>query len=164
MESSADIHFPRHLLLLDLFMRFSLDCIMEYILKVCDYLSDMAKCKLTWKQSCLSIYLAILAKFLSLRIYFANLARHEGMAWRSLCELNEEMVKNFKHMSLVSTNEVENAFLSIPRAAFLPEYLHDEAYADYPVRGDDHLHMSAPHMYATVLEALNLKEGLYFNK
>ena len=82
------------------------------------------------------------------------------MAWRSLSELNEEMIKDFKQKSTIS-KEVENAFLNVPRAAFLPEYLHDEAYADYPVRGDDHLHMSAPHMYMTVLEALDLKEGLY---
>jgi protein-L-isoaspartate O-methyltransferase len=83
------------------------------------------------------------------------------MAWRSLGEQNEEMVNNFKQMSIVTSKEVENAFLNVPRAAFLPEYLHHEAYADYPVRGDDHLHMSAPHMYATVLEALDLKIGLY---
>ncbi|XP_028406216.1 uncharacterized protein LOC114528733 isoform X2 [Dendronephthya gigantea] len=84
------------------------------------------------------------------------------MAWRSLGELNEEMVKNFKQLSIISSAVVESAFLNVPRAAFLPEYLHDDAYGDYPVRGDDHLHMSAPHMYATVLEALDLKEGMSF--
>ena len=83
------------------------------------------------------------------------------MAWRSLSESNEDMVKNFKETSIIRSKEVEDAFLNVPRAAFLPEYLHDEAYADYPLRGDDHLHMSAPHMYATVLEALDLLEGLY---
>lgn len=82
------------------------------------------------------------------------------MAWRTYNDSNEEMVKNFKQMSIISSKQVEDAFLNVPRAAFLPEFLHDEAYADYPVRGDDHLHMSAPHMYATVLEALNMKEGM----
>ncbi|XP_046857635.1 uncharacterized protein LOC124451045 [Xenia sp. Carnegie-2017] len=84
------------------------------------------------------------------------------MAWRTYNDSNEEMVKNFKQMSIISSKQVEDAFLNVPRAAFLPEFLHDEAYADYPVRGDDHLHMSAPHMYATVLEALNMKEGMSF--
>lgn len=82
------------------------------------------------------------------------------MAWRFSTNSNEEMVKNFKITSTVTTKAVEKAFLSVPRAAFLPESLLDEAYSDSPIRGDDHLHMSAPHMYATVLEALELKPGL----
>lgn len=69
-------------------------------------------------------------------------------------------MKNFKSHSTITTKAVENAFLNVPRAAFLPEDLQDEAYSDSPIRGDDHLHMSAPHMYATVLEALELKPGL----
>lgn len=84
------------------------------------------------------------------------------MAWRNSGEQNTEMVKNFRSMSIITTKVVENAFLNIPRAAFLPEDLQDEAYSDSPIRGDDHLHMSAPHMYATVLEALDLKPGMSF--
>ena len=82
------------------------------------------------------------------------------MAWRCSARNNEEMVDKFHRMGVIHSKEVEEAFRNVPRGAFVPEDLQDEAYIDSPIRGDPHVHMSAPHMYASVMEALDLKPGL----
>ena len=83
-------------------------------------------------------------------------------AWRCTGRNNEEMVEKFVHMGVITTKEVEDAFRAVPRGAFVPHDLQLEAYVDSPLRsrGEPHVHMSAPHMYATVLEALNLSPGM----
>lgn len=83
------------------------------------------------------------------------------MAWRCTGRNNEEMVDKFVHVGIISSKEVEDAFRFIPRGAFVPSEIQDEAYIDAPIRGDPHVHMSAPHMYATILEALDLQPGLF---
>lgn len=83
-------------------------------------------------------------------------------AWRCTGRNNEEMVDKFVHMGVITTKEVEDAFRAVPRGAFVPNDLQLEAYVDSPLRGEPHVHMSAPHMYATVLEALKLSPGLSF--
>lgn len=80
-------------------------------------------------------------------------------AWRYTGKKNEEMVDKFAHTGIISTKDVEDAFRAVPRGAFVPPDLQDEAYVDAPIRGDPHVHLSAPHMYATVLEALQLTPG-----
>lgn len=80
-------------------------------------------------------------------------------AWRCTGRNNDEMVDKFAHMGIITTKEVEDAFRAVPRGAFVPPDLQIEAYVDSPIRGDPHVHMSAPHMYATVLEALQLSPG-----
>lgn len=72
---------------------------------------------------------------------------------------NEEMVDRFVEAGLISSKEVEDTFRAVPRGAFVPSEQFDEAYFDSPLRGDPHVHMSAPHMYATILEALDLCPG-----
>ena len=58
---------------------------------------------------------------------------------------------------------VERALRSVDRALFLTPSTRDEAYHDRPVRDPENgLHQSAPHMYAHVLEALELEAGLSF--
>lgn len=69
------------------------------------------------------------------------------------------MVDKLVHMGVISIKEVEEAFRAVPRGAFVSPDLQLEAYIDAPLLGDPHLHMSAPHMYATVLEALDLSPG-----
>lgn len=80
-------------------------------------------------------------------------------AWRCTGRNNEEMVDKLVHMGVISSKEVEEAFRTVPRGAFVPPDLQLEAYIDSPLVGDPHVHMSAPHMYATVLEALDLSPG-----
>lgn len=81
-------------------------------------------------------------------------------AWRYTGRNNGEMVDKFVHMGVITTKEVEDAFRAVPRGAFVPHDLQLEAYIDSPLRGEPHVHMSAPHMYATVLEALRLSPGM----
>lgn len=80
-------------------------------------------------------------------------------AWRCTGRNNEEMVDKLVHMRVITSKDVEEAFRAVPRGAFVPPDLQLEAYIDEPLFGDPHLHMSAPHMYATVLEALDLSPG-----
>jgi protein-L-isoaspartate O-methyltransferase len=48
----------------------------------------------------------------------------------------------------------------IPRAAFLPDDLQQDAYVDSPQRITQlGFNISAPHMYAMCLEALDIKPG-----
>jgi len=67
---------------------------------------------------------------------------------------------------LIQSEEVFRAFLSVDRADFLPLQFRDRtAYEDKPFRESVNgtlYHLSAPHIYATVLEALDLSEGLSF--
>ncbi|KAL9980549.1 hypothetical protein ACROYT_G009151 [Oculina patagonica] len=83
-------------------------------------------------------------------------------AWRCTGRNNEEMVDRLVQMGVITSKEVEEAFRAVPRGAFVPPDQQVEAYLDSPLLGDFHLHMSAPHMYATVLEALDLSPGLSF--
>lgn len=84
-------------------------------------------------------------------------------AWRCSGRNNDEMVDKFVHSGLIVSKEVEDSFRAVPRGAFVPPEQQDEAYYDSPLRGDPHVHMSAPHMYATVLEALDLCPGSFTN-
>lgn len=56
---------------------------------------------------------------------------------------------------------VESAFRAVDRANFVPAEVKDEAYEDRPVRRE-FVHLSAPHMYATVVEALAFEAGQSF--
>ena len=69
------------------------------------------------------------------------------------------MVDKFGETGIIKTKEVEDAFRAVPRGAFLPPDLKIKAYEDSPIQADPHIHMSAPHMYAIVLEALQLSSG-----
>ena len=80
-------------------------------------------------------------------------------SWRCSGRNNEEMVDKFIQMGIITAKEVEEAFRAVPRGAFVPADLQVEAYIDSPLRGEPHVHLSAPHMYATVLGALDLSPG-----
>ena len=84
--------------------------------------------------------------------------------WQSLNRENQEMVDKFTRLAIIRTKEVENAFRCVNRAAFVFKELFSEAFTDAPLRGSPHLHISAPNVYATVLEDLDLEPGMFDNQ
>jgi len=66
-----------------------------------------------------------------------------------------------KHNDIIRSGPVEAAFLATDRGHFCPKEVHEFAYEDRPIR-HRHVHISAPHIYASALETLELKEGMKF--
>jgi protein-L-isoaspartate(D-aspartate) O-methyltransferase len=83
------------------------------------------------------------------------------MAWTSSGRSNSELIRNMHRSGLIRSDKVLKAFLSVDRGHFVPKEKRDLAYLDEPVHSAP-FHLSAPHMYATVLEALDLQEGQSF--
>ena len=83
--------------------------------------------------------------------------------WQSLNKENQEMVDKFTSLAIIQTKEVENAFRCVNRAAFVSSSLYSEAFMDVPIKEEPHLHLSAPHIYATILEDLELEPGKFIN-
>lgn len=77
------------------------------------------------------------------------------MAWRSSGTTNDEMVDNLKRFQVISSPEVEAGFRNVDRRFFVPNRYKDIAHKDQPIR-DENIHISAPHIYGSVLEALEL--------
>lgn len=80
------------------------------------------------------------------------------MAWRSGGTTNDEMVDNLKRFSVISSTCIERAFRRVDRKFFVPQEHEGIAHADQPIR-EGNVHISAPHMYGTALEALELTEN-----
>jgi len=59
---------------------------------------------------------------------------------------------------VVRTPSVEAAFRRVDRRFFVPRNQVSLAHSDQPLR-EDHVHISAPHIYGTALEALELQPG-----
>lgn len=58
------------------------------------------------------------------------------------------------------SDRVEKALLACPRGTFVPGDYADEAYLDAPIRVESmEFNISAPHMHATCLEALDIQRG-----
>eukprot|EP01127_Copromyxa_protea_P019628 TRINITY_DN641_c0_g1_i4.p1 TRINITY_DN641_c0_g1~~TRINITY_DN641_c0_g1_i4.p1 ORF type:complete len:289 (+),score=74.74 TRINITY_DN641_c0_g1_i4:38-904(+) len=85
------------------------------------------------------------------------------MAYRYQGNSNAELVGALEEDHLFQDANVKRAFLSVPRASFLPaEYAH-EAYKDRPLRVVElGFNVSAPHMYAFTLEHLHIQPGCSF--
>jgi protein-L-isoaspartate(D-aspartate) O-methyltransferase len=83
------------------------------------------------------------------------------MAWHSSGRSNAELVRNMHRGGLIRSDKVLKAFIAVDRGHFVPREKKEYAYIDEPVHSAP-FHLSAPHMYATVLEALDLSEGLSF--
>lgn len=58
---------------------------------------------------------------------------------------------------VISSSEVEAAFRAVDRKFFVPKNFRDIAHKDQPIR-DENIHISAPHIYGSVIEALELKK------
>eukprot|EP00803_Ostreobium_quekettii_P009046 evm.model.scf_1524.2 EVM.evm.TU.scf_1524.2 scf_1524:3912-16148(-) len=73
---------------------------------------------------------------------------------------NGELVALLKDLHVVRSERVERALLLCPRGTFVPAEYADEAYSDAPIRVKEmEFNISAPHMHATCLEALEVQKG-----
>lgn len=70
-----------------------------------------------------------------------------------------ELVNKLKRENRIHTKEVEKAFLEIPREMFVQDSLKNYAYVDTPLEIGNGQTISAPHMVAIMVEALDLKIG-----
>ncbi len=70
-----------------------------------------------------------------------------------------ELVKRLKYEGRINTENVEKAFLDTPRELFVPDNIKRYAYFDTPLEIGHGQTISAPHMVAIMVEALDLKKG-----
>lgn len=68
----------------------------------------------------------------------------------------------FSGFGVIHSPHIEDAFRCTDRRFFVPPDHRDSAYQDNPLR-QGQLHISAPHIYGTVLEALELKPNSSFS-
>lgn len=71
----------------------------------------------------------------------------------------ERLISLLKREGRIKTNAVEQAFLAVPREMFVPEDVKEYAYADSPLEIGNGQTISAPHMVAIMVEALDIKKG-----
>jgi protein-L-isoaspartate(D-aspartate) O-methyltransferase len=71
----------------------------------------------------------------------------------------ERLITKLSAEGYIKTEQVKQAFLTVPREAFLPNHLKQYAYADTPLDIGQGQTISAPHMVAIMCEALDIKEG-----
>lgn len=83
------------------------------------------------------------------------------MAWRSSGETNNEMCDQLNAFGVITSPRVLQAFRMVDRSHFVPSNLKDEAYNDQPLKTGN-IHLSAPHIYGTAMDALDLTEGMSF--
>lgn len=77
------------------------------------------------------------------------------MAWRSSGTTNDELVDNLKRFGVISSATIERGFRQVDRKHFVPEEHIDVAHSDQPLK-QGNVHISAPHVYGSALEALEL--------
>ncbi|HIH28662.1 MAG TPA: protein-L-isoaspartate(D-aspartate) O-methyltransferase [Thermoplasmata archaeon] len=71
----------------------------------------------------------------------------------------ERLVLQLHREGYLKTNAVQQAFLKVPREAFLPDVQKGYAYVDTPLDIGNGQTISAPHMVAIMCEALDIKKG-----
>jgi len=71
----------------------------------------------------------------------------------------EELIQHLIREGYLKSKEVIDAMREVPREIFIPEHLREYAYADMPLEIGHGQTISAPHMVAMMLEALQLKEN-----
>ncbi|KAL6780621.1 hypothetical protein ACKKBF_B12430 [Auxenochlorella protothecoides x Auxenochlorella symbiontica] len=73
---------------------------------------------------------------------------------------NDDLVAALKRGGVIQSDLVARAMRACPRDAFVPEEYRYEALADSPIRLESmEFNVSAPHMHATCIEALDIKPG-----
>ncbi len=70
-----------------------------------------------------------------------------------------ELIEQLKNEGILRSKKVEEAMLSVPREAFVPPHLVDEAYEDHPLPIGFGQTISAPHMVALMTEELDPNPG-----
>ncbi len=87
------------------------------------------------------------------------------MAWLSQATNNEGLVSALVSNGVISITDspsLHSAFTYTDRGTFIPgDYDDGQVYSDRPFRNSQ-VHMSAPHMYCAILNALELKGGMSF--
>ncbi|KAK1736274.1 protein-L-isoaspartate(D-aspartate) O-methyltransferase [Skeletonema marinoi] len=77
------------------------------------------------------------------------------MAWRSSGTNNTEMVDKLKRFGVITSEHVEEAFRRVDRKFFVPAGNETLAHSDQPLK-EGNVHISAPHIYGSAIEALDL--------
>lgn len=80
-----------------------------------------------------------------------------GFPWIGHKESNS-LIRSLLDKGHIKSDKVEEAFRSVQRSAFLPPGLGKRGQEDSPIKQGIY-HQSAPHMYATVIEALEFEAG-----
>jgi protein-L-isoaspartate(D-aspartate) O-methyltransferase len=70
----------------------------------------------------------------------------------------ERLVTNLCIEGYIKTERVKQAFLTVPREAFIPDSLKNYAYVDTPLDIEQGQTISAPHMVAIMCESLDIKD------
>ncbi len=78
---------------------------------------------------------------------------------RDFRELQKLLITKLKVEGVIRSPEVEEAMTDIPREAFIPGASPKEAYGDRPQFIGNGQTISAPHMVAIMVEALDLRRG-----
>jgi len=79
------------------------------------------------------------------------------MAYRYQGDSNQELVETLEEDGIFSSTKVKEAMLAVSRGIFVPSDLMDEAFIDRPLRTELGFNISAPHMYAFCLQALDIR-------
>ena len=71
------------------------------------------------------------------------------------------MVERYKRAGYISTSEMEEAMLRVPREEFMDHRYRDYSYHDqpFPIPGDGRQTISAPYMYPATNEPLKIRPG-----
>lgn len=72
----------------------------------------------------------------------------------------EFLINHLVNSNYIKSKEVKKAFQKVPRERFLPKSKEEYAYADTPLSIGSGQTISAPHMIAIMVEALDIKPGL----
>jgi protein-L-isoaspartate(D-aspartate) O-methyltransferase len=71
----------------------------------------------------------------------------------------KRLVSNLVSEGYIKSEQVQQAFCSVPREAFVPDFMKKHAYVDSPLDIGEGQTISAPHMVAIMCEALDIKKG-----
>ena len=74
-------------------------------------------------------------------------------------EQRKQLVTTLSQYGYIKTASVKQAFLTIPREVFVPDFLKKYSYVDTPLDIGQGQTISAPHMVAIMCEALDIKNG-----
>lgn len=69
------------------------------------------------------------------------------------------LIQGMKDRGVLTTLEVEEAFMKVDRCFFVPDYLQDQCYGDYPLPIGEGQTISQPSTVAYMLELLSVKKG-----